>query len=96
MKMMVERVASFFLEKGVVATMRSFKYTPGIVVKVKTPYGVYKGMITGVFENTDRTRARFLEISGFDNVDEWLETATKLHGRVPPWIVVVRRIEDEV
>jgi len=78
------------LKNGVVATMRSYKYEANRKVLIKTPEGVFYGVIIDVAPNTPENRAKFYRLSGFDSPDEWLLEAVKLHKRIPRYIVIVQ------
>jgi len=78
------------LKNRVVATMRNYRYGVNRKVLIKTPKGMFYGMIIDVIPNTPENRLRFYRISGFDNPDEWLAEAIKLHKRIPRYIVIVQ------
>jgi len=84
------KVVDFLLKNGRVATMRTWKYKPGQIVVIKTDSGTFRGRIVDVVPNTPENRLKFYKMSGFDNVDEWLMEAIKLHKRIPRYIVVVQ------
>jgi len=87
------KVVGFLLKHGIVATMRTYRYRQGQIVVIKTDRGTFRGRIVDVVPNTLENRMKLYKISGFDSPDEWLAEATKLHKRIPRYIVVVRIAE---
>ena len=73
------------------ATLRTYPYRPGQRVMVRHPSGRLKGVVELVIANPKKEDLeRFLEISGFENAEKWWKVATRLHGRRPGYLVVVR------
>lgn len=92
MRVTHKKVVKFFIEHGFIATLRNFPYVAGQKVIVNMPHKKNRGRVILVFENWKREDLeKFVCISGFDSVDEWLETAVRLHGNVPKRLVVVVR-----
>jgi len=85
------RAVEQLLRSGVVATMRSYRYRPGQVVRVRTPQGVFRGVVMAVYPNTPENRLELYALSGFNSPGEWLAEAIGLHGGIPRYIVVVGR-----
>ena len=79
------------MERGVVATMRrNGYYRKGMrvwIVRGGKWFG--RGLVVDVLPNTEENRLKYFRISGFGSVEEWVSEATKLHGRLPPAIVLV-------
>jgi len=80
------------LEKGEVATLRNYPYKPNTYVRIKiirngkTRY--HKGYIWNVIKDPDDTTlCLYAKISGFDNANEWLREAKKLHKTKPRYLV---------
>ena len=72
--------------------MRSYRYKIGQVVKVNNKY---RGVILAVLKNNEENRRLLVNCSGFDSVEEWLDTAKKLHrGKIPRFIILLQRIPD--
>jgi hypothetical protein len=95
MKFVEERVLNFFLEKRIVATMRNGKYGLMIGDDVDilngsgTPIG--KAKVIAVLLNYPKFRQLLVKYSGFSTVEEWEQTAKKLHnGKLPKFIVLLR------
>jgi len=97
-----DKAFSFLMEHGIVATMRVNRkvrigsrygdlYVKGMIVNiVRNGKRVARGIIVDVAPNTPENRERYLPISGFQTIEEWVQEARRLHGRLPNSIVVVR------
>jgi len=92
----------FLMKNGIVATMRMNRkvrignrytdlYVRGMIVWI-TSRGkrVARGIIIDVVENNEENRRRYLPISGFETVEEWMEEAKRLHRRMPNSIVIIK------
>ena len=92
-----ERVLKFFLEKGMVATMRrAVQYYSGLIGKVievcnGSGKAVAKARVVAIFENSPETRKMLVKYSGFSSVEEWESVAKQLHGNLPPIIVLLKK-----
>jgi len=77
---------------SIVASMRNFGYRKGQHVWItRRGKRICKAIIVDVYENNEENRRKLLPISGFENVKEWVEAATKLHRKMPKYIVVVKK-----
>jgi len=86
-----ERAFKQLMERGFVATMRGYKKLGRVVIKHR---GVVdgRGFVLGCLANTPDARRMLLPLSGFSSVEEWELEARRLHGRLPPFIVLVKRL----
>ena len=92
MKFDNSRAFNHLVKRGIVATMRAGKfYKRGRVVKITRHNKIVgRGVIIDVVPNTRENRGKYLDISGFDSVEEWEEEARQLYkGRLPDCIVIV-------
>jgi len=97
-----DKAFDFLMKNGIVATMRMNRkvkiggryadmYVKGaIVVITRNGRRVGKGIIVDVVPNTEENRQRYVCISGFQSVEEWMQEAKRLHVRLPNSIVVVK------
>ncbi|MCD6484832.1 MAG: hypothetical protein J7L47_06955 [Candidatus Odinarchaeota archaeon] len=92
MQMRCKQVLNFFLEKGVIATLRSYPYRAGqhIVINRK-----YKAIVQKVYPATPQNLITFLDYSSFKTVDEWMAKAKELHGKMPRFLVLVSKIPEK-
>ena len=93
-----EEALNHLLEKGEVATMRDYPYRMGREVYVKKVVGieritVAKARIEKVVLNSLENRIRYFRMSGFNSLEEWLEEAIRLNGKIPRYIVVLKLIK---
>ena len=71
--------------------MRNYRYRAGSTVRVVAGGRRFCGDILGVYDNTRENAEKLVEYSGFNNVDEWLSEAIKLHhGRKPRYIILLK------
>ncbi|MEX0569101.1 MAG: hypothetical protein Q6363_008100 [Candidatus Njordarchaeota archaeon] len=82
------------IEHGVVATMRNYDYYPGQKIVIKSRYhrSNIHAVVQEVVKNNQENREKYLSISGFDSVDEWIQEAKKLHKKWPRLIVIVKLV----
>ncbi len=91
MRVTLDKVVAVMRQHGRLATLRTFPYQSGKRVVIKHPGGRLRGEVELVITDPKREDLeRFLEISGFKSVEEWWDTAVKLHGANPRYLVVVR------
>ena len=72
------------------ATMRTWNYKMGQRVYFKNIHGRVLGYGTIINILSIDRAGEVVEYSGFNDVEEWLEEARRLHGRVPKSIYVIR------
>ena len=90
----VPRVVRVMLERGRLATLRTYPYRAGSNVIVKYTAGLeerrVKALVEEVIENpSPEVLEEYLDISGFDSAKEWWLTAVSLHKREPRYLVVL-------
>ena len=86
-------VLEFFLENGIIATMRNYHYTVGKTVEIRhNGKTVAYGRILAILENNETFQKILLKYSSFNDVKDWKKKAEELHGKLPKFIVVVKRI----
>ena len=99
------RSLSFYLKnvflvlklKGRVATMRMFPKPLNEVIECRyiendRVIETIKCKIVEIVEKPDvNTLAKYLDISGFENVEDWIRAAKKLHKRMPRYLLIVER-----
>jgi len=89
MQMRCKQVLEYFLKFGFVATMRDYPYKKGQKILVNRKY---KAEVIDVFEVNKDSLDLFVDFSSFSNVKSWINKAKELHGKMPRYIVVVRRV----
>ena len=88
-----EKSFEFFLKNGILATMRNYHYRVGGIVGIKqNSVIVTYGKILAVLENNETFQRILLKYSSFNDIHEWKKRAKELHGKLPRYIVIVKRI----
>ncbi len=98
MRVTVPRVIQVMLERGRLATLRTYPYRVGSNVVVRYTDGLeerrVKALVEEVIENpSPEVLEKYLDISGFDSVKEWWLTAVSLNKREPRYLVVLKLIQ---
>ena len=75
-----------------VATLRTYPYKRGQIVTVRNCNKeiICKAVVADVAEPTKENLSKYLSISGFETVDEWIAEAKKLHRKRPRHLVVLK------
>ena len=89
-----------FIENGVLATFRNYPYREGQVIRIYHN-GKYVGR--AVVEKVLSTKTLLImdnieeitKISGFNDLNEWISEAKKLHHtkKIPKYLVIIKRLE---
>ncbi len=91
MKFDVECVRNCLLENGRVFTVRSWQGCLEVESIVEVPnVGMCKKIRIGKIKSKNDI-ARYVKLSGFDNVDAWMDKINKFHA-CPGWLFLVVKI----
>jgi len=95
----IPQVWKFFLEHGVLATLRCWPYEKklGKIITVRNgPFSKIGAIVKEVvFYPKPHELKRFVHISSFKTVEEWWEKALEKHGRPPTRLVVIERYKPK-
>ena len=84
----------FFTQYGIVATLRDYPYEKkiGKVITVTLIGGkkVRAKVIEVIKQPSYADLEEYVDISGFETVDDWLNTAVMLHKKMPTRLVVLK------
>ena len=90
MQMKCKQVLDFFLTRGFVATMRDYPYKKGQRIRINMKY---RAEVSNVFDATEKAIKHFTNLSSFSTAEDWIKKAKELHGKMPKYIVLVRRLD---
>ena len=90
MQMKCKQVLEYFLKWGFVATMRNYQYREGQRILVNRKF---RAEVINVFDATEEAIKLFADFSSFSTAEDWIKKAKELHGKMPKYIVVIRRVE---
>ena len=87
------QVADFFLKHGYLATLRTWTYEKKLGKMISVNLGPFRKIgakvMKVIINPGPQDLSKFVCISSFRDLGEWLERAVKLHGKKPTRLVVI-------